>query len=423
MLRILLALVMTCAFIPARAADTSTTTLQFLLMEQGAHNNDWGSQTNSNWSRAETALAGVTTKVLGGSNVTLSDDEARSNTLVFTGTLSANVLVTVPARNKSWIVHNNTSGAFTVSLAVPSGTPVLVPGAIPKWYWSSGTSVTDLAPAPNLTTNSLYANTGSGAGVVSFASFLSATSGVPATFSGLTLTAAAGTARTFDINTAATLRWRLGADTTAEAGSNAGSDLALSGYADDGTTLVNSPIRVKRSTGNIGINGAPSSTYKVDVGGTVNATEVYRSGVPIYVPGEIKTFAMNTCPANMLPMDGSAVSRTTYANLFTNIATAWGAGNGTTTFNVPDARGEFLRGWDNGRGVDATRAFASLQAEDLKSHTHSSTAYNSGGIVGAAGAFALAGSTTGNAQTINVSSTGGTETRPRNIAVLYCIAF
>ena len=46
-------------------------------------------------------------------------------------------------------------------------------------------------------------------------------------------------------------------------------------------------------------------------------------------------------------------SRTTYANLFNVIGTSFGAGNGSTTFNVPDLRGYFIRGWDNGKGTDA----------------------------------------------------------------------
>ena len=42
--------------------------------------------------------------------------------------------------------------------------------------------------------------------------------------------------------------------------------------------------------------------------------------------------------------DGTAVSRTTYADLFTSLATTWGVGDGSTTFNLPDLRGMFLRG-------------------------------------------------------------------------------
>ncbi len=62
-----------------------------------------------------------------------------------------------------------------------------------------------------------------------------------------------------------------------------------------------------------------------------------------------------------LPCDGSAISRTTYADLFDVIGTVFGVGDGSTTFNVPDLRGEFIRGWDNGAGVDSGRTFGSWQ--------------------------------------------------------------
>jgi microcystin-dependent protein len=56
------------------------------------------------------------------------------------------------------------------------------------------------------------------------------------------------------------------------------------------------------------------------------------------VPGEVKMYAGGTIPTGYLLCNGSAVSRTTYANLFAAIGTTWGAGDGSTTFNVPDAR-------------------------------------------------------------------------------------
>lgn len=70
--------------------------------------------------------------------------------------------------------------------------------------------------------------------------------------------------------------------------------------------------------------------------------------------GQVSGFAMNSCPGGWVEADGSAISRTTYANLYSNIGTTWGAGNGSTTFNLPDFRAQFLRGWDHGAGVDKT---------------------------------------------------------------------
>ena len=95
-------------------------------------------------------------------------------------------------------------------------------------------------------------------------------------------------------------------------------------------------------------------------------------------PGTVLPFAGANAPAGFLLCDGSAVSRTEYAELFAVIGTTWGAGNGSTTFNLPDLRGVFLRGVDGGRGFDPGRVLGSLQQDDLKSHTHTGTTSQAG---------------------------------------------
>jgi microcystin-dependent protein len=79
---------------------------------------------------------------------------------------------------------------------------------------------------------------------------------------------------------------------------------------------------------------------------------------------------MNTPPTGWLKANGATVSRTTYAQLFSVLGTLYGSGDGSTTFTLPDFRGEFLRAFDDSRGVDASRAFGSAQAGDVLSHTH-----------------------------------------------------
>lgn len=86
--------------------------------------------------------------------------------------------------------------------------------------------------------------------------------------------------------------------------------------------------------------------------------------------GTIIWYSKNIVPTGYLKCNGSAISRTTYANLFSIIGTTFGAGDGSTTFNIPDLRGEFIRGWDDGRGVDSGRTFGSYQADGVKQHTH-----------------------------------------------------
>ena len=64
-------------------------------------------------------------------------------------------------------------------------------------------------------------------------------------------------------------------------------------------------------------------------------------------PGSLMAYAASSAPTGWLLCDGSAVSRTTYATLYAVIGTTWGAGDTTTTFNVPDLRGQFVRGYDD----------------------------------------------------------------------------
>lgn len=134
-------------------------------------------------------------------------------------------------------------------------------------------------------------------------------------------------------------------------------------------------------------------------------------------PGIIAMHGSVTAPTGWLKCNGQAVSRATYADLFTAVGTAWGNGDGVTTFNVPDFRGEFARGFDDARGIDPGRAFASHQMDELKAHTHSyqqfETIANGERDNNAQAGLNLNAAVTG--------STGGSETRPRNLAVLYII--
>lgn len=143
---------------------------------------------------------------------------------------------------------------------------------------------------------------------------------------------------------------------------------------------------------------------------------VNESGVPV---GAVESFAMSSAPAGWLKCNGSAVSRTTYPALFAVIGTTFGAGNGTTTFNLPDLRGEFIRGFDDGKGTDTGRTFGTAQADELKSHRHIVKKINRQTGTSAQGFFAMDDNGTDGSE--NTELTGGTETRPRNIALLYCI--
>ena len=93
-------------------------------------------------------------------------------------------------------------------------------------------------------------------------------------------------------------------------------------------------------------------------------------GVP---SGSVFCMAVATVPTGYLECNGAAVSRTTYSALFAIIGTTYGTGNGSSTFNLPDLRGEFVRGFDNGRGVDSGRSINDPQTSANKSHNHTAT--------------------------------------------------
>lgn len=153
--------------------------------------------------------------------------------------------------------------------------------------------------------------------------------------------------------------------------------------------------------------------------------------------GAVMAFARNSAPSGWLECNGNAISRTLYPDLFAAIGISFGAGDGSTTFNLPNLRGEFIRGWDNGRGVDSGRTFGSAQSGAIQSHTHSvtdpghkHTSISSNGQAspsstdttpGEFGAKNIYEDTTTAVTNISIQSSGGTETRPRNIAMLYCI--
>lgn len=155
--------------------------------------------------------------------------------------------------------------------------------------------------------------------------------------------------------------------------------------------------------------------------------------------GSLKEFAQSTAPAGWLECDGSAVSRSTYAALFTAIGTTYGTGDGSTTFNLPDARGRVLRGWDHGAGRDAGRAFGSSQEDALQNivGTLAVTDHGVSGVGSTTGAFQRqsgsgvgeADRTTSDAVTDNREFTfdasrvarTATETRVKSLAVLICV--
>ncbi len=164
-------------------------------------------------------------------------------------------------------------------------------------------------------------------------------------------------------------------------------------------------------------------------------------------PGLINPFGGTVAPTGWLPCDGSSVLQTDFPALFTAIGTAYGSAD-ASHFNVPDLRGQFLRGADTFGAGSASRDpdkagrtamntggatgdnVGSVQTNQVQSHTHTATAKHSPSAGSTAGAaFSLTNSIVSPYSTIDAtytdlvinSATGGNETRPINAYVNYII--
>ncbi|MDR5891123.1 phage tail protein, partial [Halomonas salina] len=87
-------------------------------------------------------------------------------------------------------------------------------------------------------------------------------------------------------------------------------------------------------------------------------------------PGATIEWRAETLPEGYVENDGAELSRADYRRVFAALGTLFGAGDGSTTFLLPDDRGEFKRGWDHGRGIDAGRQAGSQQLDSLQDHAH-----------------------------------------------------
>lgn len=145
---------------------------------------------------------------------------------------------------------------------------------------------------------------------------------------------------------------------------------------------------------------------------TTNGTTPSWAAVAQVPTGTILDFAAATAPTGYLACDGSAVSRTTYAALFAVVSTTWGAGDGSTTFNVPDLRGRTAIGSGTGSGLSARTLAATGGAEthqltttEIPSHAHTTGAI--GFLAAGTGSVIWSGGGTRNVAQPNTGSTGG----------------
>jgi len=221
------------------------------------------------------------------------------------------------------------------------------------------------------------------------------------------------------------------------------------GYPSPGNPATGTPAAVGGAFWNYALSEEMRNVI-VGAGLTPNDDELdqfWQAIQALLVPGPVGSLLImdgDVMPNGYLERDGAALSREDYADLWAYAQTVsnftiqsnktasyntyagyYGDGDGSTTFTIPDMRGEFIRGFDSGRGIDVGRAIASLQLDEFKNHIHPYQRATIQGNTGASGIVADNGNYTG--QTANftsyINSAGGIETRPRNIAMMFCVKY
>jgi microcystin-dependent protein len=158
------------------------------------------------------------------------------------------------------------------------------------------------------------------------------------------------------------------------------------------------------------------NTITNSIQSNINVSGVSTDGIPI---GSVLWFSATAAPLGYLECNGQVVSKSQYNDLWIIIGNTFTTTTSTAHFRVPDLRGEFIRGWDDGKGTDTGRTFGSRQNDAFASHMHDITSAGggSGGIFidiysNGAGPTPI---------TAHTNSVGENETRPRNVALMPCI--
>ena len=361
-----------------------------------------------------------------GGTIVLTDAQASNPVIGFSGALTSNLTVVLPTTTKRlWAIYNATSGAYTLTVKTASGAGVTVAQGKRNLVYTDGTNVYD--------------------GFNDFDNIaLTGVSTAP--------TAATGT-NTTQIATTAFVNAEIAADRPFEA---TAANIKMDGTQSVGTLNTvargdhvhptdtsRAPLASPVFTGTPTAPTAATGTRSTQIATTAFVGAESLIAAPT---GSVYTFAGATVPTGWLKCNGALLSRTTYAALFAVIGTTYGAGDGSTTFALPDLRGEFVRGFDDARGVDTGRALGSAQAGQNASHTHTASTSPAGGHnhvfenlarqsdldrgAGNASLWSIDSSVTqttsavgDHTHAITVDASGGNESRPRNVAMHYIIKY
>jgi len=195
------------------------------------------------------------------------------------------------------------------------------------------------------------------------------------------------------------------------------------------TTLGNT-IKISEDSNAYGTryveSGTPSPSQGCDGDIWYSTTGTFLGSVPT---GAVFHFAASTPPTGYLKCNGDTVPNGSgtvqgitadFSDLYTILGSTYGSAG-----QLPDLRGEFLRGWDDSRGVDSGRSFGSFQDHQLQEHSHGNAAIYPGSGPEQNQSGIREDNTSFGQQTTTTGNTGnfGSETRPRNVALLACIKY
>jgi microcystin-dependent protein len=293
-------------------ASSYSPSLKIELIGNGDQSGTWGTTTNNNLGTiVEQAITGVQNITMVNADYTLTSyngvpDEARNAVLVATGTNSAIRQIICPLVEKLYVIYNNTTGGFAITIGGITGSIVTI---------------------PNGTTAQVYCD-----GINFFSS-------------------QTGSAGNFNINGNLVV-----AGTTALTGTLTGTTATFSGAISSvSPAFTGTPTAVTAAVGN---NSTQIATTAF----------VQANGTPT---GVINMWGTGTAPTGWLLCTGTAVSRTTYAALFAVIGSTFGAGDGSTTFNLPN----YTNRMPYGTTLAATGGSANAI---VVAHTHTATSTDSG---------------------------------------------
>jgi microcystin-dependent protein len=194
--------------------------------------------------------------------------------------------------------------------------------------------------------------------------------------------AAAGNGTSVGLNVGTGKTLVLGGTMILGTGDNTGTVTAptIRGAAKTGTNAVGADLTIDApngtgtgGSGSIKFRTAPPASSGTTANTMATVLEVKPDGTvfvggtnisAVFSTGMMMDYAGASAPTGWLLCDGAAISRTTYAALFGVISTTYGAGNGSTTFNVPDARGRATVGKDDMGGTAAGRVTSALSGID-----------------------------------------------------------